>query len=63
MIYSDFKGLKLSSLGFGTMRLPVINGEDAKIDIEKAREMFDYALKNGVNYFDTAWCFHCGNSE
>ena len=63
MIYSDFKGLKLSNLGFGTMRLPVINGEDAKIDIEKAREMFDYALKNGVNYFDTAWGYHCGNSE
>ena len=63
MIYKNFKGLKLSSLGFGTMRLPTIDGDSSKIDQEKVDEIFDYALKNGVNYFDTAWGYHMGNSE
>ena len=63
MIYNDFKGLKISSLGFGTMRLPVIDGENAKIDQEKVNELFDYAISKGVNYFDTAWGYHMGQSE
>ena len=62
MIYKSFKGLKLSSLGFGTMRLPLIEGSDS-IDENKVFEIFDYAIKNGVNYFDTAWGYHGGNSE
>ena len=61
MIYKDFKGKKLSSLGMGTMRLPVF--EDKTIDIEKTKEMVDYAIQNGVNYFDTAWGYHDGESE
>ena len=63
MIYSDFKDLKLSKLGFGTMRLPTIDGDNAKIDQEAVNEIFDYAIKNGVNYFDTAWGYHSGMSE
>ena len=63
MIYKNFKGLNLSTLGFGTMRLPTINGKNEDIDQEKVNEMFDYAIKNGVNYFDTAWGYHSGNSE
>lgn len=63
MIYKDFKNLKLSSLGFGTMRLPTIDGDISKIDQEKVNEMFDYAIENGVNYFDTAWGYHSGMSE
>ncbi len=63
MIYREFKELKLSALGMGTMRLPVIGGNDAKIDEKAAAEMVDYAIKNGINYFDTAWGYHSGNSE
>lgn len=63
MIYKDFKGLKLSSLGVGTMRLPVIDGNDSVVDETRAVEMIDYAIANGVNYFDTAWGYHGGNSE
>ncbi len=63
MIYKNFNGLELSTLGFGTMRLPTIDGDISKIDQEKVNEMFDYAIENGVNYFDTAWGYHNGMSE
>lgn len=63
MVYRDFKGLRLSALGFGTMRLPVKEGVYANIDEEAAGKMFSYALSHGVNYFDTAWGYHDGASE
>ena len=63
MIYKDFKGLKLSSLGMGAMRLPIIDGDSTKVDSAATQEMVDYALSHGVNYFDTAWGYHNGNSE
>lgn len=63
MIYKDFKGKKLSALGMGCMRLPVIEGKDNEIDLDATAEMFDYAIRSGVNYFDTAWGYHGGQSE
>ncbi len=63
MIYKDFQGIKLSALGMGAMRLPVVNGNDAEIDEQAAMSMVDYAMGNGVNYYDTAWGYHGGNSE
>ncbi len=63
MIYRDFQSIKLSGLGLGMMRLPVIGGDDSRIDEAAAAEIIDYAYQNGVNYFDTAWGYHSGNSE
>ncbi|MBP2172544.1 aldo/keto reductase [Methanococcus voltae] len=53
-------GEKISILGFGAMRLPEYYG---KIDEEKAEELFVYAIKNGLNFIDTAVPYHNGNSE
>ena len=64
MLYKDFKDLKLSSLGLGTMRLPNKGVDsDVPVDEEETAKMVDYALKNGINYFDTAWGYHNGESE
>lgn len=63
MVYKDFQGLKLSALGLGAMRLPVINGEDSRIDENAVMEMVDCAMEQGINYYDTAWGYHGGNSE
>ena len=63
MIYKDFQDIKLSSLGLGAMRLPVIDGDDSRIDEEASMEMVAYAMEQGINYYDTAWGYHSGNSE
>ncbi|MCI8657779.1 MAG: oxidoreductase [Oscillospiraceae bacterium] len=63
MIYKQFQDIRLSALGLGAMRLPVLEGKDAQIDEPAAQEMVDYAMKHGVNYYDTAWGYHSGQSE
>lgn len=64
MIYSDFQDIKLSHLGFGTMRLPQMpGGADAAIDQVQVNAMVQYAIEHGVNYFDTAYPYHGGQSE
>ncbi len=60
MIYTEFQGKKLPQLGFGTMRLPCIDGV---IDEAQVAEMVRMAMESGVNYFDTAWPYHGSMSE
>ena len=63
MIYRNFQGMKLSALGFGAMRLPVIDGNDGMVDEAAVMRMVDTAMKNGINYYDTAWGYHGETSE
>jgi len=61
MMTNDFQGKQLSRLGFGTMRLPT--NADGSIDETQVAEMTAYAIEHGVNYFDTAYPYHGGESE
>ena len=63
MIYKEFQDLQLSALGMGTMRLPLIDGKDENIDEAATARMVEYAMNHGINYYDTAWGYHGGNSE
>ena len=59
------KGKKeeISLLGFGAMRLPIINDKETDIDYKKVEEMVAYAMEHGINYYDTAYIYHYGESE
>ena len=61
MIYKNFKDKKLPLLGFGTMRLPLT--AEGKVDEAQVESMVKYAMDHGVNYFDTAYPYHDGESE
>ena len=63
MIYTDFKDKKLSLLGFGTMRLPLLQDGSKAVDREQVFRMVRYAHEHGVNYFDTAYPYHNSTSE
>lgn len=51
-------GEKVSVLGYGNMRLPVVNGDYGHINVPEAMRLVRYAIDNGVNYLDTSWPYH-----
>lgn len=63
MIYKDFQGEKLSALGMGNMRLPLVDGNESQIDVEAVKAMFAECMEAGINYYDTAYGYHGGQSE
>ncbi|MBO5857452.1 MAG: aldo/keto reductase, partial [Clostridia bacterium] len=65
MKYSEFSNIKgkVSKLGFGLMRLPKLYEGKEDIDFKEAEKLVDLAYQNGVNYFDTAYVYHNGESE
>lgn len=54
---------KVSVLGFGAMRFPVHNGNDAEIQREPTIQLLHRAIDAGINYIDTAYVYHGGHSE
>lgn len=65
MQYSKFDSIhrEISKLGFGLMRLPKLKDNEDTIDREEAFRLIDLAMKAGVNYYDTAYFYHGGDSE
>ena len=65
MQYSNFDsiGRSISKLGFGLMRLPKKEENSEIIDRDEAFRLIDLAMKSGVNYYDTAYFYHGGDSE
>lgn len=63
MFYKDFKGNKISALGFGVMRLPEDPENPAAFDRAEGQRIIDRAMELGVNYFDTAHIYQKTDSE
>lgn len=63
MYYKEFHQLSLSALGLGSLRLPTVAGNPNEINRKEGQKILDYALQNGINYIDTAYTYHEGDSE
>lgn len=63
MIYKQFKNKKISALGLGSLRLPEIKNQPNRIDREEGQKVIDAAMAGGINFFDTAYTYHDGDSE
>jgi len=63
MLYKKFHDLNLSRLGMGAMRLPKVEGQGEKIEEAGAQALIDCAMAGGINYYDTAYRYHAGESE
>ena len=63
MFYKEFKGNKISSLGFGVMRLPTDPENPTRFDRVKGQQIIDRAMELGINYFDTAHIYQKTDSE
>ena len=63
MIYRDFQGLKLSGLGMGNMRLPVIDGDDSRIDFDRASALIRRAYEGALNFSTPASGYPGGTGE
>lgn len=63
MVYKDFKGNQISTLGFGVMRLPTDPNNPAIFDREQGQKIIDRAMELGINYFDTAHIYQKTDSE
>lgn len=61
--YFTKKQIKVSTLGLGCMRLPILQDDLSKIDEIKASELLEFAIDSGINYIDTAYNYHQGMSE
>ncbi|MCL2628495.1 MAG: aldo/keto reductase [Oscillospiraceae bacterium] len=63
MVYYNFKGLNLSTLGYGGMRLPTSDSKGRVVNEEETAKLLVHAYNSGVNFFDTAFFYHASNSE
>jgi len=59
----DAAGIDVSLLGFGAMRLPMLDSDKTKVDEAEAIRMIRYAIDHGVNYVDTAYVYHGRQGE
>jgi predicted aldo/keto reductase-like oxidoreductase len=61
--YPPEPGWEISRLGFGGIRLPILNRNDTEMDYELGQKLVDYGVRHGMNYFDTGWVYHHGQGE